>query len=203
MWIISKKEEMIFLINNLNGLIRLKVPNFKEACHIYNIIYKEANYNIYLYDHYYSGLIYTDCSIVYNYSGNRIECNLEFKYNEYTSKLNFNNTIKNSKPFIIIRKKASKKEGKKNFTSIAFKFQNVNDMLFIYDYFMKNRLYSDMKFYRVSKIKSFIEIRKYKTSTRNSLEHKIYSNFVIDFIKYENPLWYKVPCVDKYLLYKE
>ena len=68
---------------------------------------------------------------------------------------------------------------------------------------MKNRLYSDMKFYRVSKIKSFIEIRKYKTSTRNSLEHKIYSNFVIDFIKYENPLWYKVPCVDKYLLYKE
>ena len=190
-------------MNNLNCLIRLKVPNFKEACHIYNIIYKEANYNIDLYDPYYSGLIDTDGSIVYNYSGNRIECNLEFKYNEYTSKLNFNNTIKNSKPFIIIRKKASKKEGKKNFTSIAFKFQNVNDMLFIYDYFMKNRLYSDMKFYRVSKIKSFIEIRKYKTSTRNSLEHKIYSNFVIDFIKYENPLWYKVPCVDKYLLYKE
>ena len=194
---------MIYLLNKLNGLIRLKVPNFKEACHIYNIIYKEANYNIELYDPYYSGLIDTDGSIVYNYSGNRIECNLEFKYNEYTSKLNFNNTIKNSKPFIIIRKKASKKEGKKNFTSIAFKFQNVNDMLFIYDYFMKNRLYSDMKFYRVSKIKSFIEIRKYKTSTRNSLEHKIYSNFVIDFIKYENPLWYKVPCVDKYLLYKE
>ena len=194
---------MSFLVNKLNGLIRLKVPNFKEACHIYNIIYKEANYNIELYDPYYSGLIDTDGSIVYNYSGNRIECNLEFKYNEYTSKLNFNNTIKNSKPFIIIRKKASKKEGKKNFTSIAFKFQNVNDMLFIYDYFMKNRLYSDMKFYRVSKIKSFIEIRKYKTSTRNSLEHKIYSNFVIDFIKYENPLWYKVPCVDKYLLYKE
>ena len=194
---------MIYLLNNLNGLIRLKVPNFKEACHIYNIIYKEANYNIDLYDPYYSGLIDTDGSIVYNYSGNRIECNLEFKYNEYTSKLNFNNTIKNSKPFIIIRKKASKKGGSQNFTSIAFKFQNVKDMLFIYDYFMKNRLYSDMKFYRVSKIKSFIEIRKYKTSTRNSLEHKIYSNFVIDFIKYENPLWYKVPCVDKYLLYKE
>ena len=202
-FIVSDKEDMIYLLNNLNGLIRLKVPNFKEACHIYNIIYKEANYNIDLYDPYYSGLIDTDGSIVYNYSGNRIECNLEFKYNEYTSKLNFNNTIKNSKPFIIIRKKASKKEGKKNFTSIAFKFQNVNDMLFIYDYFMKNRLYSDMKFYRVSKIKSFIEIIKYKTSTRNSLEHKIYSNFVIDFIKYENPLWYKVPCVDKYLLYKE
>ena len=63
---------MIYLLNKLNGLIRLKVPNFKEACHIYNIIYKEANYNIDLYDPYYSGLIDTDGSIVYNYSGNRI-----------------------------------------------------------------------------------------------------------------------------------
>jgi hypothetical protein len=25
---------------------------------------------------------------------------------------------------------------------------------------------------------------------------------VIDWIKYENPLWYKVPFVEKYLLYK-
>ena len=32
-----------------------------------------------------------------------IECNLEFKYNEYTSKLNFDNTILHSKPFIIKR----------------------------------------------------------------------------------------------------
>ena len=195
-FIVSDKENMIYLLNNLNGLIRLKVPNFKEACHIYNIIYKEANYNIDLYDPYYSGLIDTDGSIVYNYSGNRIECNLEFKYNEYSSKLNFDNTILNSKPAICKRIRSSKE---KKHSSITYKFQNVNNMLFIYDYFMKNRLYSDMKFYRVSKIKSFIEIRKYKTSDKSSIEHKIYSDFLIDWIKYNNPLWYKVPFVSKHL----
>ena len=74
-------------------------------------------------------------------------------------------------------------------------------MLFIYDYFMHNRLYCDMKFYRVTKIKPFIEIRKYKNFPIGSVEHKIYSDFLVDWIKYENPLWYKVPCVSKYLLY--
>lgn len=54
------------------------------------------------------------------------------------------------------------------------------------------------KFYRVTKIIPFIEIRKYKTSPRNSVEHKIYSNFMIDWIKYENPSWHDVPCVSKY-----
>jgi hypothetical protein len=201
-YIVSTKETMMYIINNLNGLIRLKVPSFKEACYLYNISYVEANYNIGLYNPYFAGLIDTDGSIVFNYSGNRIECNLEFQYNEYTCKLNFNNTILNSKPYIIKRQKSSIRGKSKNFTSIAFKFQNVNNMLFIYDYFMHNRLYCDMKFYRVTKIKSFIEIRKYKTSLKGSLEQKIYSNFVIDWVKYDNPLWYKIPFVNKYLLYK-
>ena len=78
-------------------------------------------------------------------------------------------------------------------------------MLFIYDYFIHNRLYCYVKFYfpegngrdslmgipggdRVMKIKFFFEIRKYKTSPKHSLEHRIYSNFVIDFLKYQNPL---------------
>jgi len=67
---------------------------------------------------------------------------------------------------------------------------------------MQNRLYCDMKFYRVTKIKPFIEIRKYKNSpaARTSVEHKIYSDFIIDWIKYDNPLWYKVPFVRKYLI---
>jgi len=199
---VSTKETMLYIIKNINGLIRLKVPSFKEACILYNINYKEANYNIELYDSYFAGLIDTDGSIVFNYTGNRIECNLEFQYNEYTSKLNFDNTILNSKPTILIRNKSSKLNDLKNFSSITFKFQNVNNMLFIYDYFLKNRLYSDMKFYRVTKIKSFIEIRKYQKSIKGSIEHKIYSDFVIDWIKYENPLWYKVPFVEKYLLYK-
>ena len=31
-WIVSTKEEMLFLINKLNGLVRLKVDNFKKSC---------------------------------------------------------------------------------------------------------------------------------------------------------------------------
>ena len=149
-----------YILKNINGLIRIKVPSFKEACKLYNINYIEPNYNIGLYDPYFAGLVDTDGTIVFNYSGNRIECNLEFKYNEYTSKLNFDNTILHSKPYIVKRAKDSKFGGSKNFISIAFKFQNVNNMLFIYDYFMHNRLYSDMKFYRVTQIKPFVEIRK-------------------------------------------
>ena len=183
MYVVSTKENMAYILKNINGLIRIKVPSFKEACKFYGIEYIEANYNIELYDPYFSGLVDTDGSIVFNYAGNRIECNLEFQFNEYTSKLNFDNTMLNCKPTILKRKKSSKRgatDKSKDFTSIAFKFQNVNSMIFIYDYFMKNRLYSDMKFYRVTKIKPFIEIRKYKTSPKHSVEHKIYSNFVID-----------------------
>lgn len=202
-FIISTKETMLYVLKNINGLIRIKVPSFKESCNLYNLDYIEANYNIDHHDSYFAGLIDTDGSIVFNYAGNRIECNLEFKYNEYTSKLNFDNTISNSKPTILIRKKSSKAGDNKDFRSIAFKFQNVNNMLFIYDYFMHNRLYCDMKFYRVSKIKPFLEIRKYKKYPKYSIEHKIYSNFMIDWLKYENPLWYKVPCVKNYLLYKD
>ena len=203
MYIVSTKETMLYIIKNVNGLIRIKVPGFKEACSLNKIDYIEANYNIELYDPYFAGLVDTDGSIVFNYAGNRIECNLEFQYNEYTCKFNFDNTILNCKPAILHRKKSSRSGGSKDFSSIAFKFQNVDSMLFIYDYFMHNRLYCDMKFYRVTKIKPFIEIRKYKNFPMGSVEHKIYSDFMIDWIKYENPLWYKVPCVSKYLLYND
>jgi hypothetical protein len=179
-YIVSTKETMMYILKNINGLIRLKVPGFKEACNLYNLDYIEANYNLGLYDPYFAGLVDTDGSIVFNYAGNRIECNLEFQNNEYTSKLNFDNTILNCKPTVIKRKRSSGLAGSKDLTSIAFKFQNVNNMLFIYDYFMHNRLYCDMKFYRVTKIKPFMEIRKYKTSPINSVEHKIYSDFMID-----------------------
>jgi len=202
-YILSTKEDMTYVLNHINGLIRLKVPGFKESCNLCSIEYIEANYNIGLYDPYFAGLVDTDGSIVFNYAGNRIECNLEFQYNEYTSRLNFDNTMLHSKPSIVKREKSSKVGGSKDFKSIAFRFLNVNNMLFIYDYFMHNRLYCDVKFYRVTKIKSFIEIRKYKTSPRHSLEHKIYSNFLIDWLKHGNPLWYKVPCVSKYLLYED
>lgn len=202
MYIVSTKENMHYILTNVNGLIRLKVPSFKEACILYNIDYLEANYTIPLYDPYLSGLVDTDGSIVYNYTGNRIECNLEFKYNQYSSKLNLNNVIPHCRPYILKRSKSSIKGGPNNFTSIAFKFQNVDNMLFIYDYFMHNRLYCDLKFFRVTKIKFFITIRKYKGWPINSEQHKIYSDFMINWIKYENPLWYKVPFI-KHLTYKD
>lgn len=202
-YIVSNREDMFSIIKNLNGLIRLKVLGFKEACKVYNIDYVESYYEIGLYDPYFAGLIDTDGSIVFNYAGNRIECNLELQFNEYSSKLNFDNTILYSKPAIFHRKKSSGSGNYKDFLSIAFKFQNVNSMLFIYDYFMHNRLYCDMKFYRVTKIKQFIDIRKYKTSPKYSSEHKIYSDFMLDWLKYENPLWYKIPCVSKYLSYED
>jgi hypothetical protein len=177
---VSTKQDMTYIVKNLNGLIRLKVASFKEACVLYNIEYLQANYNIELYDAYLAGLVDTDGSIVFNYAGNRIECNLEFQYNEFTSLLNLDSTILNCKPAISIRKKSAAKGKSKNFTSISFKFQNVNSMLFIYDYFMRNRLYCDIKIYRVSKIKPFMEIRKYKISLLGSVEHKISSYFIID-----------------------
>ena len=197
-YIVSDSKDMLYIIKNINGLIRLKVPSFKQVCDLYKINYKESNYNIGLYNPYFAGLIDTEGKITFNYNRNTIECGLEFKYNDYTSKLNFNNTIPNCKPKISKRKDSS---NPKNFKFITFQFQNVNDMLFIYDYFMENRLYCDMKFYRISKIKPFIEIRKYKTS-KIDVERKKYCDFLINWFKYDNPLWYKVPCVKKYLLHK-
>jgi len=70
-------------------------------------------------------------------------------------------------------------------------------MIHLYNYFMINRLYSDFKFYRVSKIKKFIEIRSYSQYPKDSPEFKIYSFFVLDWIQYQNPLWIKIPFIKK------
>jgi hypothetical protein len=105
---------------------------------------------------------------------------LEIKYNDYSKKLNLDNVIPHYKPCILLRKHKSSSEGKNFFYSIAFKFQTVKGMVFLYDYFMKNRLYSDFKFYRVSKIKQFIIVRDYKNDLKDSIEFKIYSDFILD-----------------------
>ena len=196
MYIVSNKQDMYNLINKLNGLIRIKVDSFKKACELYNINYIEPDFNIQPYDPYFSGLVDTDGSIVFNFSSNRIECNLEFKYNSYTSKLCFDNVIPNYKPYILRRKHSSKKTNMV-YSSIAFKFQTVKGMLPLYDYFMINRLYSDFKYYRVTQIKKFIEIRDYKNSDFYSVEYKIYSDFVLNLIQNRNPIWTKVPFVNK------
>jgi hypothetical protein len=179
MYIISTKDEMFDLITKLNGLIRIKADSFKKVCILYNIQYIKPGYNIQSYDPYFSGLIDTDGSIVFNFSNNRIECNLEFKYNNNTSKLNLDNVIPNFKPYILLRKHYTKNKVKE-YKSIAFKYQTVKGMIPLYDYFMVNRLYSDFKFYRITQIKKFIEIRDYHDSDFESIEYKIYSDFVLN-----------------------
>lgn len=193
-YIVSTKKDMEYLINRLNGLIRIKVSGFIKSCEYLNINYIEANYNIDRFDPYFAGLIDTDGSITYNYSSNRIECNLEMKDNDYVRKLNFNNVIPHCKPYVIFR---THKNSSKHYKSIAFKYQNMNNMVFIYDFFMKNRLYSDFKFYRISKIKYFLEIRDFKYYPKDTLEFKKYSEFILDWIQYKNPSWYKLSYIEK------
>lgn len=68
-----------------------------------------------------------------------------------------------------------------------YSYQTVRGMMWLYEYFMKNRLYSDFKFFRVSKIKKFIEIRQFNKSSYESEEFFIYSKFLLEFIEYLNP----------------
>ena len=193
-YIVSTKEDMKIIINRINSLIRIKVDSFQKACLYLNIKYIESNYKLLPFDPYLSGLIDTDGSIIFNYPSNRIECNIELKYNKYTSKLNFENVIPYYKPSIYLRNKKNNTPGK-NFQSIAFKYQTVNGMIHLYNYCMKNRLYCDIKFFRVTKIKEFLLIRSYSKFPYNSSEFKIYSSFILNWIKYKNPLWTKVPFI--------
>lgn len=194
-WIISRRDEMEFIVNNINGLIRLKVDLFEEGCQTLGIKYKEANYIIEKNDPWLAGLIDTDGSIIFNYTGNRIECNVELKYNKYSGKLNLDNVIENYTPSKLIRK--IKLSSNKDTESIRFSFQTVKGMIHLYNFFMKNRLYSDFKFYRVSKIPSFLLIRKYNKSPYDSEEFLVYSEFLLDFIQYLNPKGLNTPFVSK------
>ena len=116
------------------------------------------------------------------------------KENEYSKNLNLSNVIPNCKPYILHR---THKNSKKIYYSIAFKYQNVKDMIYIYDFFMKNRLYSDFKFYRVSKIKPFLEIRDFKYLPKDSLEFIKYREFILDWVQYKNPSWNKLSYIKK------
>lgn len=191
---IYSKEDMIYLINNINGVIRLKVKSFKLACLLLDIPFIIPNYILEHNSPYFSGLIDTDGSIVFNYNSNRIECNLELKYNEFSHKLNFDNVISDIKPSVYFRVNKNQSIGK-TFQSIAFKYQTVDSMIPVYNYFMCNRLYSDFKFFRVTRIPLFLKIRHYKKFPFESKEFKVYSIFLKYFISHRNPLWFKVPFI--------
>lgn len=198
MYVVSTKEDMTTFCKLINGSIRLKAESFIRACKALDLEYKEANYLLEENTPYFAGLVDTDGSIFYNYSSNRIECNLEFKLTKYSEKIDFSKVVPNISPYIIKRTHKNKSLGK-IYYSIAFKYHNAGDMIWIYEYFMKNRLYSDFKFYRVSKIKEFITIRDYKKAEKNSIEYDIYCSFMLDFIQYKNPTWTRLTYI-KYLL---
>lgn len=193
---VSKRVDMTHLINNINGLIRIKVDSFEKACSFLDIVPIKANYTLEPWDPYLSGLVDTDGSIVFNYGSNRIECNIELKYNNYTKELNLDHVIPFTKPYVLLRNKKNQTPGK-IFKSIAFKYQTVNGMVPVYNYFMKNRLYSDFKFYRIVNIKKFIHIRNYAKYPYDSDEFKVYSFFLLKWIQYQNPLWTKIPFISK------
>lgn len=195
-YIVSTKKEMGSLVNIVNGLIRIKVDSFKVACNYLNIEYKQSNYEIKPFDSYFSGLIDSDGSIVFNFPSNRIECNLELQYNQYTKQLNLDKVIPGYKPSIYLRKKRNQSPDKV-FYSIAFKYQTVKGMMSLHSFFAKNRLYCDIKRFRINQIPDFVKIRSYKKYIKQSKEFKIYSAFVLQWIQYENPQWQKVPFVKK------
>lgn len=197
-YIIYESENIKFITKNLNGLIRIKIDDFEFVCNYYNINFIIPNYNIELYDPYFSGLIDSKGTIYFNYTCNRIECNLQLPYNQNSIKLNFNHTLLSCKPNVFIRNKYYNNEGILIDQSINFKYQNINDMFYIYDYFLKCKLYSDFKNYRAKNILLFLDVRELKYFPIHSNEHNIYYNFIINYIKYKNPNWFKTSWLNLY-----
>lgn len=70
-YIISNKDQLYYIINQLNGLIRLKYELFNKACKALDINVIELNYNILKNSLYLAGLIDTDGTIVFNSNMNR------------------------------------------------------------------------------------------------------------------------------------
>lgn len=183
-YIISNEKNMSYLVNKFNGILRIKSASLEKACALCHIQFIQPEYDIQINDPYFSGLIDAKGSIDFNFTSNRIECNIQLKHNNFTSQLCFDNVIPYCKPYV-----------SKNLRFITFKFQSVQGMSSLYEYFMVNRLYSDYKFYRISLIKEFKKIRDYKHEDFYSVEYKIYSDFLLKWIQYRNPLWTRVPFI--------
>jgi len=190
-WVVSSKMDMIRIVELINGHIRLKVPGFLEACYFYGIKPKQAQYRIRPGSTYLHGLIDTNGSIIYNYASNRIELHLEFKKSNYSEKLDFTEAIPNASVRInrLVKRNQTKR---KKYYSIRFSFDTVENMIHLYHFVMSFRLFCDFKFYRISQIPIFLEIRHYKKEARGSFEHRAFSKWVINFISYCNPKYTQI-----------
>lgn len=190
-WIVSTNCQMRRILMLINGHIRLKVAQYSKACKCFDIEPQTANFVVGPESGYLYGLIDTDGTIVFNYASNRIELHLEFKKTMYSDNLDLNNAIPGASCRVcsLVKRNQTKH---KIYYSIRFSFDTVENMVYIYDFIMRYRLFSDFKFYRVSKIPTFLQIRHFKNAPLNSIEHRIYSKWVLDFMKYLNPKYTKV-----------
>lgn len=71
-------------------------------------------------DPYFAGLIDSDGTILFNYAGNRIECVLELKLNEFSKKLNLDFVVPNYSPSVYYVRNGA----------IKYTYQRVNQMIF-------------------------------------------------------------------------
>lgn len=182
---VSTRLLMMRFLNAINGNIRIKLPGFIFSCEYLNILYIHAENIIPSNSAYLAGLVDTDGSIIFNYPGNRIELLLEFKQNDYTENLNFDIVILGAKPKVYKFIKRNQTQDK-IFYSIRYIYHNLADLLFLYQYFKQNRLFSDFKFFRVMQIPYFLRVRVYKNYPKDSVEFKLYNDFLIKFITSKN-----------------
>lgn len=147
-----------------------------------------------------AGLVDSDGSVVLNYNQNCITVAVEINTSPLCPRglcplgkgavrcLNFDAVIPGTKPNKVIRTTASGKQ------SIRFVYQSV--CMILYDSFHRRSLYSSFKYY-VTRIKRFMVLRHYKSYLYGTVEQKLYSEFCLDFIKYQNPEWATIPLVAK------
>jgi hypothetical protein len=174
---VSAKEDLVYILKNINGRIRIKVLGFKEACTLNNIDYIEANYKIGLRDSYFAGLLDTKGSIDIDGEDHIVTCNLYLKNTEYTSKLNFDNLLGGSfTPSVYLYNKHPKLK----YRSISFEFKNNEKLCYLIDYFKSANLSSESKFYKIKKSQYFLEIRKYRKYPLGSIERQIFDDFLED-----------------------
>jgi hypothetical protein len=142
-------------------------------CFLYNITKVNPNYIIKLNEGYLSGLFDVIGSVKYSLFFYKLECQLNFNYNQFVSKLSLDYVVPNYKPI-----KYYKMNSLGLCEQIIFQFKSLKGLMFVYIYFLQNNINSKLQFYNISKLKSLFFLDKYKTKFNiNTLEHKLYAMF--------------------------
>ena len=143
-FICSNSIGMARILNLVNGHMCLKVYNFQIACESLGIEFIPANYTIERDSAYLAGLIDTDGSVVFNYPGNRIELNLEFRNYKESNLLDFSEVIEGGNCKKLVLTKTNQDVGKV-FYSVRYSYNTVKNMMPIFNYVTNNPLYCKFK----------------------------------------------------------